>query len=262
MKALLLLSCATAGVVFALDAPVVGIHAEVEGDSVYVGLDWSPVVGATRYNVYYKPDPASPPEFLAMRAEPGFDTLLPAGWNGQNPPDGQGLFHVTAEQVWELATDFGDQQGYNGWFFGFTDGGSPFQLMTEYDDGIWFVDSGNYWTRITGSSMHPNGTNPSEEMLSALQQCVLRWISPSQGTVQCSGHVAKDGIGGNGVEWLVEHNGVLEYGHYLEGEDSLGFGFTLDFDVEPGDTIDFILDPHDGEDYFDSTSFGVTIRSQ
>lgn len=186
---------------------------------------------------------------------------------GDDEFDGTAV-EVTIEEIapgttWVLAEDYSGHQGFKGWYYGYTESGGPFQLMTHYSS-FWAVDytqpPPQYWTFITRTQMHGNGTVTSEGRTPVLQEAVIRWMSAVNGLIRCGGHVAKVGIGGNGVDWILRHNGAAVYSQYLEGNDSTGFDYSVHLSVEAGDEVDFVLNPHEGNDLYDGTAVGVTIE--
>lgn len=174
----------------------------------------------------------------------------------------------TAEaETWDIAQDFSSQQGYRGWYFGYTQAAEPFQLMTEFGavPDRWTVDYNQpppqYWTSIKADWMHPNGVITSGGRTPALQQAVLRWSSGVAGAVRCHGHVRKANIGSgsNGVDWIVRHNGATVFSQYLGGQDGTGFDYDVVIPVAAGDVVDFVLDPHESNDQQDGTYYSATI---
>jgi hypothetical protein len=94
-KFLLLLGLLPA-LTFALDAPVVGITATTDGDSVYVTLAWDPVPGAARYQVFRQDQFLGTSTLVADNAASPFLTSVPTGWNWQAQPDVLKFFEVIA----------------------------------------------------------------------------------------------------------------------------------------------------------------------
>ncbi len=80
----------------ALDAPVVGITATTDGDSVYVTLAWDPVLGAARYQVFRQDQFLGASALVSEYASSPFHTAVPTGWNWQQQPDILKLFKVEA----------------------------------------------------------------------------------------------------------------------------------------------------------------------
>jgi sulfatase modifying factor 1 len=94
-----LLTALLPGLVQALDAPVVGITATTDGDSVYVTLAWDPVLGATRYHVYRQDQMLGTSTLVSDNATSPFQTSVPTGWNWQQQPDILKFFRVDASDV-------------------------------------------------------------------------------------------------------------------------------------------------------------------
>lgn len=168
---------------------------------------------------------------------------------------------------WNASEDWSDVQGATDWWYGFRVAGGDFQLMDQYGPTgsqswtvDWFSPPPLYWTSISPSSMHPNGVTTSGGRTSANHQAVLRWQSPISGTIVVTGKAAKGNVGGgNGVDWLIQHNGNTLFSHYLPFNDAVGTEFNLTIGVDPGDTVDFVVDPHNGNDLNDSTTYTASI---
>lgn len=96
MKNLLLLLGLLPSLTSALDAPVVGITATSDGDSVYVTLAWDPVPGAVRYQVHRLDQFLGSPTLISDNATSPFQTTVPTGWNWQAQPDVLKFFNVKA----------------------------------------------------------------------------------------------------------------------------------------------------------------------
>jgi formylglycine-generating enzyme required for sulfatase activity len=99
MKRLLLLLGLLPGFVQALDAPVVGITATTDGDSVYVTLAWDPVPGAARYQVFRQDQILGTSTLVSDNATSPFQTAVPTGWNWQLQPDVLKFFKVDASDA-------------------------------------------------------------------------------------------------------------------------------------------------------------------
>ncbi|MCA9782436.1 MAG: formylglycine-generating enzyme family protein, partial [Candidatus Cloacimonetes bacterium] len=104
----------------ALDAPLVGISATADFDSVYVSLHWEPVAGAASYLVYHRPGLDSADSLLGATSNTWYDTTVPNGWTWYTTPEVQGLFTVVAdsdlEQVEMVRIPAGQfMMGQTGW---------------------------------------------------------------------------------------------------------------------------------------------------
>ena len=94
------------GLVSALDAPVVSISAtmvdddgHINGDSVFVCLNWDLVPEANYYTVYYQPQLSNVPALLGYASAAPFELSFPTDWGWAGSPDVLGFFSVTAESL-------------------------------------------------------------------------------------------------------------------------------------------------------------------
>jgi formylglycine-generating enzyme required for sulfatase activity len=96
MRYILLLLGLLPAFAYALDAPVVGITATTDGDSVYVTLAWDPVPGANRYHVFRQEQFHGTSTLVSDIATSPFHTSVPTGWNWQQQSDVLSSFSVKA----------------------------------------------------------------------------------------------------------------------------------------------------------------------
>lgn len=167
-------------------------------------------------------------------------------------------------QTWAMPNDFSSSQGQRNWFYGSRDSGGSFAQMPEYGTfpASWTAQwgPGGFWTFIAPNIMHPNGVTTSGERQSLNQSAVLRWVSPTRGSASISGRIAKQLPGGNGVDWSVVKNSTQTLASVaLAGDDAVGQTYQAVVRVRPGDSIDFVLDAHEGNDGGDSTLYTTSI---
>lgn len=176
---------------------------------------------------------------------------------------------VAGGGCWNAAYGFSDVQGSNDWWYGYWESpANDFTLMEEYgvaSDNWWSIDflgpAPSYWTLIGPATMHPNGAALNAGKTPVEQQAILRWVSPVTDTVTCAGHVSCFDVGGDGAEWIIRFNGEEVFSQLIGGFDTVGFGYSLQFTVEPGDTIDFAVATPTGNALYDSTAYSAIIRS-
>jgi formylglycine-generating enzyme required for sulfatase activity len=83
-------------VAYALDAPVVGITATADLDSVYVNLLWNPIPGATGYNVFYQERLTDSPMLIDHSTTPSYLMSIPNDWTWYQQPDVLGFYSVVS----------------------------------------------------------------------------------------------------------------------------------------------------------------------
>jgi len=176
---------------------------------------------------------------------------------------------AAGEGCWNAEYDFSDVQGLNDWWYGYWESpANAFTLMNEFGVAavdFWTLDflqpNPAYWTLIGPTVMHPNGSVSNAGKTLVEQQAILRWVSTVSDTVTCKGHVDCSDLGGNGTEWIIRFNGNQVFSQIIGGFDTVGFDYSLQFTVAPGDTIDFAVATPNGDAKFDSTGFTAIIRS-
>ncbi|MCA9457433.1 MAG: formylglycine-generating enzyme family protein [Nitrospira sp.] len=143
----------------ALDAPLVGISATADFDSVYVSLHWEPVAGAASYLVYHRPGLDSADSLLGATSNTWYDTTVPNGWTWYTTPEVQGLFTVVAdsdlEQVEMVRIPAGQfMMGQTGW-------ATPVHQVTLDHDfllGRTEVTNAQCREALQGAFVHPEQT--------------------------------------------------------------------------------------------------------
>lgn len=165
-----------------------------------------------------------------------------------------------AQNVADSKSGFSDQQGLNGWFYGyypipgdsasFTTWGMGFEKdWNNIWQGPFLCACGTNWFPIVGPEfMHPWD-----------QWSIRRWVSDFTGDVVVSGEIymgSQDN--GDGVTQRIFHNGTEVYAQSLAYNDRKGYEFAFVLSVAAGDTIDFASDPN-GNSGWDSNFFSSRI---
>ncbi len=169
--------------------------------------------------------------------------------------------------VLDIADDFSGVQGQHGWFYGYSEEGGPFTLMTVFTGTNWFVDPSQpppqYWTRIGSFSMHPNGRTTGGGRTSIDHEAILRWVAPAPGTVRCEGFVKQTDTApnGNGEDWFIRHNGVQIFAGYVAAGDTTGLTYDIEVNVAAGDSLDFALNSHNSNDIGDGVLYAAKITT-
>ena len=171
---------------------------------------------------------------------------------------------------WNIRLDFSGVQGDQNWSYGYRESGGPFVLMPEYTPPVsWNVHYSGpppiYWTHITllgnVALMHPNGLITSGGREPVDHEAVLRWTSPLAGSVTVATTAGKENTArGNGVDWIVRHNGAVLQNSFIAFNDAIGVSYETTLQVAVGDTIDFALNSHLSNDLADTTHFTAIIR--
>jgi hypothetical protein len=165
---------------------------------------------------------------------------------------------------------FSSTQGESGWSYGYIEpaADNTFQPMAEFvpaegtTAATWWSKQADYWTKLTASTAHPNGTMTSGGRKQIVQQAVRRWTSSVAGTIKIGINVYKQDNtpGQNGVVASVVVDGVEVWSKMLASDDGVGLrGDVMSADVHVGSTIDLVVDPFQGDDKNDETHLSVTI---
>ncbi|HMP81360.1 MAG TPA: hypothetical protein PKA41_01485, partial [Verrucomicrobiota bacterium] len=134
-----------------------------------------------------------------------------------------------ANTIADSILDFSATQGSNNWYYGYYPApGNDLSLavFVELDgfiDNYWHHASVWFppWTAIDNISLHPNGTNS----IGGEEWAVKRWVSPDSMTVNLSGLIAKDDLGGNGVTAYIVLDGTVIYTTPIAPNDTVGVTF-------------------------------------
>ena len=123
-------------------------------------------------------------------------------------------------------------QGENNWFYQYYKGGKYSDMTFDTTRNLWRRPDGggNY---VGASTIHP-GVGVGTARV---------WEAPSPGsiTISSSGNVRKSAIGGDGVTVYIYKNDEVLWEQFIEGTDSVGYGYDLEADVSAGDKIYFLL---------------------
>lgn len=171
--------------------------------------------------------------------------------------------------------DFSGVQGQNGWTYRYYDkthDATPLSydylteasLMAQYiaDHNKWYVHEGEFWTMLGASSAHGNGIVTSGGRTPDEQIAIRRWTSNYSGKAIIAGEVAKISTGGgNGVMAYLKINGVTEYAHWIDANDSTGVAFSVTKTITAGDAVEWWLDPFQSNDLVDLTSYTATVTA-
>ncbi len=169
-----------------------------------------------------------------------------------------GAIYSKPKLLADSAADFGSEQGYRNWFYGyFSEPNLPgeFRLMSDFGPGGWMVHRETFYTRLWADGAHPNGRKTTGLTLQVEQWPVRRWVSPVSGTLIVQLEFRKDNFSAssNGVGLLVYHRGAEIWRHKISGVDGIGISHSLRLEVKKGDPIDFALDPLFSDDGADAT---------
>ena len=144
-------------------------------------------------------------------------------------------------------------QGENGWYNGYYNLTTDFDLFYEEDDFVEFdpiehwrganwrlAPGGAPWTFIDREGVHPNGTNsaPNEE-----HWVIRRWVSDLSEGVNVTWHTRETNLGGAGVTGILFLNGEELDSEIIAGGDGVGVTRTIALELAEGDVLDLALTP-------------------
>ena len=171
----------------------------------------------------------------------------------------------------DSTNDFSNQQGSNGWFYGYypftTDGDSTYNSsddfveMPFYDSnpGFWYLDMVNEASlRIFDESLHPSTTRHS----------VRSWSSNVAGQIRITGLVKSgDDQGGNGTTARIYNDSTLLATWDVGATDPVGYTIDLLTSVSTGSLIDYLVDSSYSSNGvynmdYDTTVFTSQIRAE
>ena len=187
----------------------------------------------------------------------------------------------TPPVVADSEAQFSGTQGEEGWFYGYQEGGGPYDPTSgfipfsggqgqgawngttqEWSGSSWEANntSGAPWTSIEATSVHPNDSSPGPE-----HYPVRRWVSPVSGLHTITGTFHNTSASGDGTTGRVFHEGIEVFARLTDGGPT---PFSIPIDLQVGDRIDFMVDngpfDQDGSDRTTQTvviyegSFGMT----
>jgi len=171
-------------------------------------------------------------------------------------PDGSPIAPVVTSVRFAALADFGAEQGNRGWRYqSFDTRNGTYLDLSRYGGAscganrpqVWFdpkitclqvgrVEPGDLErVGLSGDSlkMHP-GSEGSEAY-----ESTLSWVAPQTGEAVISGWVAKDAIGGNGVDFTVWKNNELVSSLTLADPDHIRHPLNLAVSLSSGDWLHF-----------------------
>lgn len=165
-----------------------------------------------------------------------------------------------SEEVADARKNFSGVQGERGWSYGFMNGDdATFRPIAVFgsDDwrSVWYNDY-PYLT-ISAKEQHPSAQN------SVPVSAVRRWKSDHAGPVRIAGSF-RTGTQGDGVGVSIAVNGQRRFRTMMGGASSDATEEKFDFveTLEPGTTVDFVVDPGPAASIdFDATAVKATIST-
>lgn len=180
---------------------------------------------------------------------------------------------VNAGTVFDSVGEFSGTQGQDNWFYGYYAGNSAspftpsdFEEMPQLLNNVtWIIhrgDRGGYWTSLSANGGHPNGP-VGNYYQGAEHWSVRRWASEMDGTILIEGNLKKGSRYGDGTIGHIFINDVAVFSQRINGSEIGGIDYSIQVDVNVGDTIDFSIQPI-ANDLHDSTQFTAigTVVSQ
>lgn len=170
--------------------------------------------------------------------------------------------------VADSVADFSNVQGQAGWTYGYfvppNLAPDDFIEMSQFgpienlaEDG-WFI-SADYWTAVSASRMHPNGATTTAPKLSGEQHAVRRFTSSEAGSFVIQGSVYSYNGTFNGTRAYILVEGQQTFELLIPTGQTEAAPFETVVSVDVGDRVDIVLDPFEGADQADSTTFVVKI---
>lgn len=157
--------------------------------------------------------------------------------------------------VADSVAEFSGNQGENGWFYGYQEGGGIYDPGTDFvaftggaGQGTWNgstqqwtgtlwdlnIASSAPWTSLGASGVHPNDSNPGPE-----HYTIRRWVSDRSGMHTITGQFYNTNAGGDGTTGRVFHEGVEIFAEVSDGGPK---AFSIERTLGVGDRIDFMVD--------------------
>jgi len=172
------------------------------------------------------------------------------------------LANAASLTIADSVNEFSSTQGQNNWYYGYYESplnSSGFQQMNQYNNGIWWLSQGDFWTSLWANGGHPNGAITSGNRQEVNQWTVRRWISEVDGEITLIGNLAKlNSSGGNGIIGSILVDGQSIWSQLIGASDLTGVNYQLKANVKKGDFVDFVIDSN-GNDWSDGTKFTTVI---
>ena len=170
-----------------------------------------------------------------------------------------------AYQIFDSAEEFSGTQSQDNWYYGYYDGNSAFPFSSSdfeempvfTNNATWIIHRGDrsgYWTSLSANGGHPNG--PVGNYYQGTEHWpVRRWVAEIDGTILIEGNLRKSSSRyGDGIIGHILLNDDVVFSQRIYGNDLTGVDYSIQVDVNVGDTIDFAIQPVSNDQY-DSTYF-------
>jgi hypothetical protein len=172
----------------------------------------------------------------------------------------QGLPGPNSRTLAEARQGFSERQGDSGWSYGFATATANFTALPSHSSDDW---RRAWWGEqpylsVTSTEQHPSARDGQPVA------AVRRWRSERHDVVRIKGNFSGGRSGGDGVGVSVAVNGQQRFRKILGGGAGNPVGENFDFleTVEPGTTIDFVVDPGPAANPdHDNTAVNVTIST-
>jgi hypothetical protein len=185
---------------------------------------------------------------------------------------GQGAAPPTdsADAIADSVFEFSDQQGKEGWFYGYWDcstdangqydQASDFELLDRFggdaENGLskrrefttgdlWYLEDGVAYTSLCANGGHASSPVALGDHAAPDQWVVRRWISDTAGMVTISGHAGKE------MPWGRNWGGECQATIVVDGvtvlstvTDDQGIDYAVAVRIKEKSTIDFLIAPN------------------
>lgn len=163
-----------------------------------------------------------------------------------------GTVRLQAQVIADSVAEFSGVQGSNNWYYGFYNlsadfvpGYDPTNDFTRFPNYIaadpsWSIND-SFWTAITPTFCHPNTDGNNNGRTPQEHWPIRRWVSEVTGLVKIHGHLAKHGVGGDGVTGMVMVNGRKVWEQWISNNDTAGVYYSFGVGLRQGDLVDFAL---------------------
>ncbi len=160
--------------------------------------------------------------------------------------DDETRWRIVADSV----ADFSDEQGKNGWFYGYriAPGAElkPLNYLNGWIEGRYLQEGS--WHHLFREGGHPNGPSDVEGFRQVTAQPVVRqWTSSIQGRVRLVGETADRDASkfptAQGVYCEIFKNGERIFGRFVANGDDRAKEYTVETTALIGDKFDFTISP-------------------